>query len=108
MKVATSRCRQVIESMNVCYLLWSRSFLDLDSRSFKIKIKIMVLSEITLPVKVKFYVEPPCEGGGQILCAKSRSNAHKILTISNLSSHRKETLNKNWFWSIKNSWRGAQ
>ena len=34
-----------------------------------IKIKIMVFSEITGPMKVKFYVEPPC-----FLCVKSGSN----------------------------------
>ena len=33
LKVA--RCRQLMESMEVCNLLWSSSFLDLDPRSFK-------------------------------------------------------------------------
>ena len=42
-----------------------------------IKIKSMVFSEITVPEKVNFYVEPLCLGGGvvKILCAKSGSNA---------------------------------
>ena len=49
-----------MESMEICNL-----FLTLTLGHLNIKIKIMVLlvlSEITGPLKVKFYVEPPCLG----------------------------------------------
>ena len=38
-------------------------FLTLTQGHLNIKIKIMVFSEITGPMKVKFYVEPACVGG---------------------------------------------
>ena len=56
----------------VCNLLKSSSFLDLTQGHLNIKIKIMVFSEITGPMKVKFYVEPPCLGETKV-CAHMQS-----------------------------------
>ena len=39
------------------------NFLTLTQGHCNIKIKLTVFSEITGPMKVKFYVEPPCLGG---------------------------------------------
>ena len=57
-----------MESMEVCNLLLSRSFLDLDPRSFKYQNYYYGFLRITGPVKVKIYVEPPCIGKTQF-CA---------------------------------------
>ena len=52
LKVA--RCRQLTESMMVCVIYYSQGrFLILTQGHLNIKIKIMVFSEITGPMKVK-------------------------------------------------------
>ena len=61
------------------------AFLTFTQGHLHIKIKIMVFSEITGPMKVKFNVEPPCLWGNKILCAKSVPNAeHGSQMLKNL------------------------
>ena len=55
-----ARCRQLMESR---YVIKLRYFLTLAQGHLNVKIKIIVFSEITGPMKVKFYVKPPCLGG---------------------------------------------
>ena len=55
-----------MESMKVCNYLRSR--LTMTQLHSNIKIKIMVFSEITGPMKVKFYGEPACLRGTNFIC----------------------------------------
>ena len=66
-----------MESMKVCNLLRSRS---LCQGHFNINIMIMVFSEITGPINVKFYVEPPCLGGTNF-CAQNLGRTLNMTTM---------------------------
>ena len=55
-----SGCRQLMESMKVCNQLRSMSIFILAQGDLDLKIKIMVFSDIIGPMKLIFYVEPPC------------------------------------------------
>ena len=52
----------ILETMAVLDLKVKGNFLTLTRGHLNIKIMIMVFSEITGHMKVKFYVEPPCLG----------------------------------------------
>ena len=73
-----TRCRQLMESMK------NMSFLDLDPNH--LNIKVMAFSEITGPMKLKYYVEPPCVGEQNFVreiwveCSKGR-HSHKYSTM---------------------------
>ena len=59
------------------------SFLALD----KIKIIIMVFSEITWPIKVNFYVEPPSLGGTKFCARNLGRMLNKAVMLTNAQTY---------------------
>ena len=64
--IKNGRCSQLNEYMNVYDYQRSRSFIDLGPRSLRFNSFKFFSQEAARPIKIKFHVEPPWDGGMKV------------------------------------------